>query len=138
MSAALLTGKSRPLGRRGMMLMTALAATVASAIAMAVGPVSSANAWPYCQNVTLGPNGQCHLPQEKAGDIKYLSSLSQDRAHCTALLGYYGEQLDSWVCNPKGVETWYVRPAWRPFGYYRGAIKNNNMSQSGVFAGFYY
>lgn len=138
MSAALLTDKSRPLGERGQILIVTLAVAVASVFVIAAGPVSSARATAFCPQVTLGPNDQCHLPIEKAGDIHILSSYGFNRAHCTALLGYYGEQLDSWVCAAKEQYSWYFRPEWRPPAYYRGAIKNNNLSQSGVFSGAYY
>jgi len=112
-----------------------LAATVASAFFMAAGPVSSANATWFCFEVTLGPNGQCHSPQSQAGDMWVLKSYSPDRAHCIALLGYYGEQLDSWSCAGKGNDQYYEVAPWRPFGYYRAAVKNNNLSQPGTFYG---
>jgi hypothetical protein len=106
--------------------------------AMAAGPVSSASAERYCDGVTLGPNGQCHLPVGQAGNLSLLSSYSPDRANCVALLGYYGEQLDSWVCAKAEISPWYAVASWRPFGYYRAAVKNNNLNQSGLFVGYYY
>jgi len=138
MSAALLTDKSRSLGRRGKLLVATLAATVASAFAMAAMPVSSANAAYFCYYVTIGPNGQCHLPQSLAQDIWIIKSHGVERASCVALLGYYGEQLDSWVCAAAGHDSSYTVAPWRPFGYYRSAVKNNNLSKSGQFYGEIY
>jgi hypothetical protein len=133
-----LTEEPHSLGKRGMVLLAVLAATVVMVLAVVAGPVSSANAETFCGGVTLGPNGQCHLPHAQAQDIFAISSYSPDRANCVALLGYYGEQVDSWVCAPKESSPWYVMAPWRPFGYYRAAVKNNNLSQSGQFNGYVY
>lgn len=126
------------LGKRGRVILATLAAAVAVSFAMIAGPVSPAKATQFCTNVDLGPNGQCHLPHAEAGNMSILSSYSPNRANCVALLGYYGEQLDSWVCSGAGTSPWYFVASWRPFGYYRAAVKNNNMSQPGNFSGFYY
>lgn len=136
--SALLTEKPHSFGKRGMALLAALAATVAMLFAMAAGSVSSANAESFGENTTLGPNGQMHSPIGQAGDLWLLSSYSPNRANCVALLGYYGEQLDSWVCAGAGTTAWYQVAESRPFGYYRAAVKNNNMSQSGTFTGHTY
>jgi hypothetical protein len=136
--SALLTEKPHSFGKRGMALLAALAATVAMLFAMAAGPVSSANALSFGENTTLGPNGQMHSPTGQAGDLFLLSSYSPNRAHCVALLGFYGEQLDNWVCAGSSSTSWYSVAEWRPPGYYRAAVKNNNMSQSGTFTGYTY
>lgn len=133
-----LTEKPQSLTKRGRFLFAALVSTVAMASALVAGPISSASADPFCANVNLGPNGQCHLPHAQAGNLSILSSHSPNRANCVALLGYYGEQLDSWVCAAAGTSPWYYVASWRPFGYYRAAVKNNSLSQSGNFTGFYY
>jgi hypothetical protein len=132
------TEEPHSFGKRGMVLLAALAATVAMVFGMAAGPVSSANAETFCGGVTLGPNGQCHLPVAQAQDIFAISSYSAERANCVALLGYYGEQLDSWVCAKAGASPWYVTPLSKPFGFYRAAVKNNSLSQSGKFNGYVY
>lgn len=132
------TPMSRSSGRRRGAALAAVALLAAAIATLAMGPVSPAKATLFCGGVTLGPNGQCHSPKSEAGDLNILSSYSPDRANCVALLGYNGEQLDSWVCAAKGASPWYVTSPSRPFGYYRAAVKNNNMSQSGTFNGYYY
>jgi hypothetical protein len=145
--SGLLTERSRPIGKRGLGLLAALAATVA--LSIAAGPVSSASAdpgppWRFCDGVWLAPYGQpgdrCFMPTSMAGDHMTLSVITWQRAGCVALLGYYGEQLDSWTCGPATggtfAATYYVAMS-RPFGYYRAAIRNNNLSNTGQFNGAY-
>lgn len=137
--SALLTEVPRSPSKRSMALLAALAATVAMTVGLAAGPVSSANAdIGWCSGVTLGPSGQCHMSIAQAGDYVAVNAHGHERAACVAPLGYYGEQIDSWVCAPAYTSAWYYMPAWRPFGYYRAAVKNNNTKQPGQFQGNVY
>lgn len=134
MSARLIEIPRSP--RKGSMaLLAALAATVATLVGLTAAPVSSASSIGWCSGVTLGPSGQCHMPHAQAGDYVAVNAHGHERAACVAPLGYYGEQIDSWVCAPAYTSAWYYMPAWRPFGYYRAAVKNNNTKQSGHFQG---
>jgi hypothetical protein len=132
-----LTEAPRPLGKRGLALLAALAMTVAMLFALSAPPSASAATGGFCQSSWLQPYGQCHMPHSLANNHHTLAVQTTQRAGCVALLGYYGEQLDSWVCTGANSVGYYYTPAWRPAGLYRGAIRNNNGTYASAYGGLW-
>ena len=129
----------RAIWRRATIPVTVLAVCVPLSSALAAGPVSSAVADDeFCTNVLLQPYGQtgdrCYEGLDKGN--WYLSVVyvyTEDRAGCVTYAGYYGELYHSWECvGAHSGKQLYVSPDG---GWYRGVIRNNNLSYAARFRG---
>lgn len=74
------------------------------------------------------------MGQGYANHYNRLMVHNNDRAGCVAATGYHGEQVMSWACGP----AWNFVSIYPPNleGWYRGTIRNNNLSKWGQFSGF--
>lgn len=129
------------LGTRTKRLLVALAAAAAISFAMASGPVSTADAAytnTFCVNAWLQPYGQsgdrCWMGVGYANHYSSFSVTTQNRAGCVAVAGYYGEQISSWVCAGAWGQV-FTGPANPAAGFYRGLIRNNNLTYAAGFSG---
>jgi hypothetical protein len=129
------------LGARTKRFLIAVVAAAAMSFAMASGPVSTADAaytGTFCTNVWLQPYGQsgdrCWMGVGYANHYSSFNIRTESRAGCVATAGYYGEQINSWVCA--SAYGWALNGVPNPTaGFYRGLIRNNNLSNPGSFSG---
>ncbi len=135
----LLTGGQSSATKRGVALVVALLSAMAMYVAMATGPVSTANAnhdysGTFCSG-WLAPSGQCDMGVGHATHHEIGVVYTHSRAGCIRWIGYYGEPVSGWECagpwSGKAIYHGYVDAMWR------ASIKNNNNSEWGEFYGAY-
>ena len=107
----------------------------------AVGTASSANASEYIANFDCGRldpawtgNYRCDSPDNKSGysvDRVWIQTL--ERAGCLDYADVWHNLKASWVCFGKG--TLASMDVRQDGGWYRAAIRNNNLTYSGLFTG---
>lgn len=103
------------------------------------GPVSSAPAADaFCTNVWLQPYGQngdrCYESTAQGNwHLADVVVFTQERAGCVTYAGYYGELYGSWQCA--GAHSSKLVYVPNDGGFYRGVIRNNNLSYAASFTG---
>jgi hypothetical protein len=119
-------------------LMAILLSVVSIALVQAASPSrAEAARVNWCTNVYLAPlpsGNECHMPTNLAAYHMFIGVDTQERAGCVRILGYYGEPLSSWQCVGNYSST-QIYNSGAP-GFYRGAIRNNNLSNWGHFSGY--
>ena len=134
------TNGLRALGRRGLLLLAALALSVPISSTLAAGPISAAHAESFCNWVWLSPYGQggnsCDASLSEGNwHMMQVSVVTFERAGCVTYIGYYGESYHSWACAPANSRKDLYLP--NDGGWYRGSIRNNNMTYGARFGGSY-
>jgi hypothetical protein len=79
-------------------------------------------------------NYRCDAPDSASGvGLKYVFINTNERAGCLDYADVWHNLINSWVCFPKNTTlgSYFVR---QDGGWYRGAIRNNNSTYSGVFS----
>lgn len=129
------------LARRARIALSVFIAATGLSISMATVSVPKADAaWTpeWCGNVWLAPYGssgdRCMMGQGYANHYETLLVRTLERAGCVAAAGYHGEQVMNWVCAPAGGNFAVIYPP-NPEGWYRGMVRNNNLSKWGQFTG---
>jgi hypothetical protein len=116
----------------------AILAGAALAMASAAGPISKADAAPFCSGVTLQPYGaaydRCYAPVwEGSPHLDSVTVNGWSRSGCVSYTDGSGVILSSWSCSPAGVTA--VKFVPRNGVSHRGVIRNNNTQYSGTFWG---
>ncbi len=79
-------------------------------------------------------NYRCDAPDSASGvGLSYVFINTYERAGCLDYADVWHNLINSWSCFPKGTTLggYYVR---RDGGWYRGVIRNNNLTYSGQFS----
>jgi hypothetical protein len=127
--------------RRSMLFaISVLVATAAMFSSIAVGSLTSAKASTaakFCGG-WLDPawtgNYRCDSPDSVSGyNRKWVGIVAVERSGCVNYADVWHNLITSWVCTPKYSET--VIGIRNDGGWYRGAIRNNNLSYGGAFSG---
>lgn len=133
-------GVSRGTYRSRLVMSAALAALVLLTFAWMTGPVSRASAnGAFCSGY-LFPYGQagdrCESGIGTAWHHWRIDNSTGERAGCVQALGYYGEAVSGWACAP----PWSTASVYLPNdgGFYRGKIRNNNVSNGAYFNGWFW
>ncbi len=133
-----------PLGRsslrqRQKSLWALLAVSAAMLFTMAAGPTSNASATggTFC-NVFLDPawtgTYRCDSPDNISGyGLDYVFINTVERAGCVDYADVWHNLINSWVCTPSHTQASIA--VRQDGGWYRGAIRNNNLNYAGRFAG---
>src|SRR3982750_119122 len=104
----------------------------------AAGSAPAAKADEFCKSVYLQPYGQygdrCDMPVSQAGHHFEIGIQTSGRAGCVRVIGYYGEAVTSWQCTGSYSHTSILLA--NNGGYYRGSIRNNNLTYAAYFSGF--
>lgn len=109
------------------------------------GGIAGATATPaeatnFCANVTLAPYGaygdRCYAWPWESGKLIEVGILTSERSGCVTFSAQNsGDLLDSWSCAAKA--SGIYKYASNDGTIRRGVIRNNNLSYSGHFDGFY-
>lgn len=111
----------------------------------AVTLFSAANASPasaglFCNYVWLAPYGQggdrCWGPAQRA--LNWASVRTYERAGCVNIADVNNNLTQSWACGGAGSAPGYAAAVGIPIypnSYYKGVIRNNNLSFGGRFTG---
>jgi hypothetical protein len=126
-------------GQKLKSLWAILAVSAVMLCTMSAGSASSASAagGTFC-NGWLDPawtgNYRCDSPDNVSGyGLRYVFVNTVTRAGCVDYADVWHNLIDSWVCTGKNSQ---VRIDVRQDGgWYRGTIRNNNLTYSGAFSG---
>jgi hypothetical protein len=133
MSDSTITGTKRVAS-----ILAATAATFALFFAASPQPAAAAG---FCTNAWLSPYGQggdrCWGPAKRA--LYRAEVITYERAGCVNIADGSNNLTQSWACGPSGSAPGYAAAVGIPIYpnfYYKGVIRNNNLSFSGKFSGF--
>jgi hypothetical protein len=109
---------------------------------MSIGSVSTAKGFDYVTNFCGGwldpawtGTYRCDSPDEVSGYGRdYVWITTQERAGCVDYADVWHNLIDSWVCYSKYTELGGIKVR-QDGGWYRGVIRNNNLTYRGNFRG---
>ncbi|HSS43331.1 MAG TPA: hypothetical protein VLK37_12375 [Solirubrobacterales bacterium] len=109
---------------------------------LALGSISTAKAGNLVAGFECGKldpawtgNYRCDSPDNISGykrDRVFINTY--ERAGCVDYADVWHNLINSWVCYPKGTELGSIKVR-EDGGWYRGAIRNNNLTYAGNFNG---
>lgn len=123
-------------------MLSLLAIAVASLFFMIGGSISRANGFEYAAGFSCGKldpawtgNYRCDSPDNISGygrDWVWINTY--ERAGCVDYADVWHNLKASWVCYPSGTELGAIQVR-QDGGWYRGAIRNNNLTYAANFNG---
>jgi hypothetical protein len=132
----------RGLGQRQGRFWAIMAIGAASLTLLALGSISTARAGNLAAGFACGKldpawtgNYRCDSPDNISGynrDRVFINTY--ERAGCVDYADVWHNLISSWVCYPKGTELGSIKVR-EDGGWYRGAIRNNNLTYAGNFNG---
>jgi hypothetical protein len=126
-----------------MLMSLAICSVLLMSVQLSSPSAASAVGWKFCPSgngygwLDPYPTGtyRCDAPDSASGyglDLVTISTL--ERAGCVDYADVWHNLINSWVCYPKGTE-WGGISVRQDGGWYRGVIRNNNLSYKGLFTG---
>jgi hypothetical protein len=132
----------RGVGQRQVRFWTIMAIGAALLTLLAIGSVSTAKAGNLAAGFDCGKldpawtgNYRCDSPDKISGynrDRVFINTY--ERAGCVDYADVWHNLINSWVCYSKGTELGSIAVR-DDGGWYRGAIRNNNLTYAGNFNG---